>query len=302
MSDLEAMLATVIAYPKDDLPRLVLADYLEENGDPVHAELIRVMCELATLKRHAPHPHADGCPVCSARNPLEARQYELLQYELPRENMANWLLFRGMAEHPAFGKNILEVRSGVGPEEHQMRCDLDRGFVRSVVCGGHCWLRHGPELAKWHPVEECVVTTPLPLEFVDHVETDRKLPGPHGDWLIESRWTVRRTDAHPTDHRDSERFAMPYTVSGMRLARNGEAFFEDARSEFRRRSERARTPLGYLGGKWKTIRFVYAPEQGGGLGLVRRAYESYHMAEQFRQLAMSFVETYQPGFARESFD
>jgi uncharacterized protein (TIGR02996 family) len=34
--------------PEDDTPRLVLADWLEEHGDPARAECIRVQCALAT--------------------------------------------------------------------------------------------------------------------------------------------------------------------------------------------------------------------------------------------------------------
>lgn len=43
---LEGLLAAVFATPDDDLPRLVLADYLEENGEADRAALIRVSCEL----------------------------------------------------------------------------------------------------------------------------------------------------------------------------------------------------------------------------------------------------------------
>jgi uncharacterized protein (TIGR02996 family) len=47
--DENALLSACIAAPNDDLPRLVFADYLDEVGDPVWAELIRVQCELSRL-------------------------------------------------------------------------------------------------------------------------------------------------------------------------------------------------------------------------------------------------------------
>ena len=47
MSDREAFVAAVAAAPEDDLPRLVFADWLDENGDPERAEFVRVQCELA---------------------------------------------------------------------------------------------------------------------------------------------------------------------------------------------------------------------------------------------------------------
>jgi uncharacterized protein (TIGR02996 family) len=44
-----ALLNTVLAAPADDAPRLVYADWLDENGEPELAEFIRVQCELARL-------------------------------------------------------------------------------------------------------------------------------------------------------------------------------------------------------------------------------------------------------------
>jgi uncharacterized protein (TIGR02996 family) len=47
MPDAEAFLRAIIASPDDDGPRLVYADWLEENGEPERAEFIRVQIELA---------------------------------------------------------------------------------------------------------------------------------------------------------------------------------------------------------------------------------------------------------------
>ena len=45
----EAFLRAIFAAPDDDTPRLVYADFLEENGKPERAALIRAQCELAKL-------------------------------------------------------------------------------------------------------------------------------------------------------------------------------------------------------------------------------------------------------------
>jgi uncharacterized protein (TIGR02996 family) len=47
MSDRQALLRSVVAAPDDDAPRLVFADWLDENGAPERAEFIRVQCRLA---------------------------------------------------------------------------------------------------------------------------------------------------------------------------------------------------------------------------------------------------------------
>ncbi|QJW96802.1 TIGR02996 domain-containing protein [Frigoriglobus tundricola] len=47
MSDEAALLRTIYAEPDDDAPRLVYADWLDENGQPERAEFLRVQIELA---------------------------------------------------------------------------------------------------------------------------------------------------------------------------------------------------------------------------------------------------------------
>jgi uncharacterized protein (TIGR02996 family) len=50
MSDEDALLAAIIADPDDDTPRLVYADWLQENGDEDRAEFIRVQIERARIE------------------------------------------------------------------------------------------------------------------------------------------------------------------------------------------------------------------------------------------------------------
>ncbi|HEY1189440.1 MAG TPA: TIGR02996 domain-containing protein [Gemmata sp.] len=47
MNDEAALLAAILANPGEDTPRLVFADWLDENGHPERAEFIRVQTELA---------------------------------------------------------------------------------------------------------------------------------------------------------------------------------------------------------------------------------------------------------------
>jgi uncharacterized protein (TIGR02996 family) len=47
MTDLEALTAAIVAEPDEDTPRLVLADYLEENGQADRAVFVRAQVELA---------------------------------------------------------------------------------------------------------------------------------------------------------------------------------------------------------------------------------------------------------------
>jgi uncharacterized protein (TIGR02996 family) len=68
MSGAEGFLSGIRAEPDDDAPRLVFADWLEDQGDAERAEFIRVQCELA-------RPNLETGPPSS----LQRRERELLQ-------------------------------------------------------------------------------------------------------------------------------------------------------------------------------------------------------------------------------
>ncbi|OWK45002.1 TIGR02996 domain-containing protein [Fimbriiglobus ruber] len=54
MDERDALLRVVVAAPDDDLPRLVLADYLEERGEEGYAAFIRTQVELARAAEWEP--------------------------------------------------------------------------------------------------------------------------------------------------------------------------------------------------------------------------------------------------------
>jgi uncharacterized protein (TIGR02996 family) len=66
----EAFLRAIFDAPDDDTPRLVYADFLQENGEDVRAEFIRVQCELASKRGQAEHFERVW--------QLEAREHELI--------------------------------------------------------------------------------------------------------------------------------------------------------------------------------------------------------------------------------
>ncbi len=69
----DALLAAVRgADPADDLPALVYADWQDEHGQPEHAELIRVMCELPKALKRTPEAKA-------RKKKLLARMQELFK-------------------------------------------------------------------------------------------------------------------------------------------------------------------------------------------------------------------------------
>ena len=50
----DAFLAEILAAPDDDAPRMVFADWLEDNGDPQRAEFVRAQVRLAGMSWRQP--------------------------------------------------------------------------------------------------------------------------------------------------------------------------------------------------------------------------------------------------------
>ena len=69
----EAFLQAMVETPDDDTPRLVYADWLEENGDADRAEFIRLQCELATLLDISHNPINDAAVSRLAATPRVRR-------------------------------------------------------------------------------------------------------------------------------------------------------------------------------------------------------------------------------------
>jgi len=89
----EPFLETILEYPDDDAPRLVYADWLDEQGDP-RGEFIRVQCELAKLDQE--EPRADE--LRDRENALLNLHGEKWRAEIPEWARAKCEFRRGFIE------------------------------------------------------------------------------------------------------------------------------------------------------------------------------------------------------------
>src|SRR5262245_51138826 len=112
----QAFLDAIVAAPEDDAPRLVYADWLEENGDSDRAEFIRLQCDLARRARFD-----------IARRPLVDRERQLLQL-----HRAEW------------AKPVASL-----VRDYHFR----RGFVEGVSIGVRKFLTDGEELFAAAPIQ-----------------------------------------------------------------------------------------------------------------------------------------------------
>jgi uncharacterized protein (TIGR02996 family) len=116
----EAFLRAICEEPDEDAHRLVYADWLDENGDPVRAEFIRVQCALDRLG-----------PYDEARFDLEARQQALFDAHRP-----DWL-----DELPRWAR---PPRTTFFP--------FRRGFLDWVGCTARQWLSGADALLRRVPL------------------------------------------------------------------------------------------------------------------------------------------------------
>jgi uncharacterized protein (TIGR02996 family) len=136
----EAWLDDIIAHPKDDAPRLMFADWLDEHGDEARAEFIRVQCGLAQLYPAGSIPELWDDGRNAARDALRRRERGLLD-----EHGFDW-----------FGQlvRIARLDGGRGPDRNAWHfrslggtlgwCLFRRGFVAEIALtladwyGGPC--------------------------------------------------------------------------------------------------------------------------------------------------------------------
>src|SRR5262249_31907086 len=87
MSDGQAILRTIVENPADDAPRLVYADWLEEQGRPGRAEVIPLQCALYRMSPAEQQVHFNWSARAKA---LWDRYRSEWLAELPRPPGVDW--------------------------------------------------------------------------------------------------------------------------------------------------------------------------------------------------------------------
>jgi uncharacterized protein (TIGR02996 family) len=103
-----AFIQSIQLAPEDDAPRLIFADWLEDNGQPERAEFIRIQCQMPLLPWNSPQ-----------RQAWQERQGSILQ-----ERWDDWLgPWKDLAVNQTFERGFLASlqltsRAGVGLEDY----------------------------------------------------------------------------------------------------------------------------------------------------------------------------------------
>ena len=175
MSDDDGFLATIIAHPEDDAPRLVYADWLEERGDEVsvaRSEFIRVQCELAAYPKAGSQIRtASGMEfIRPGWEALRRRERELLE-----SNVA-WASKFASVFHPN-KPTTPGGWYGYGGCGLGVTWDWHRGFIDSVTLRFNDFERNAFAMRTATPLQTVRLTT-RPLGLV----VGSPLLGTHGSY------------------------------------------------------------------------------------------------------------------------
>lgn len=132
-----AILADILDHPKDDTPRLVLADWLDDHGDPERAEFIRY----------------DGAHVF-LRRPLKTYGGE----------GGVWKLVKCAGSRAVVWRQAVPLMTARGSWVWPVGTEITfrRGFIAEVRCPLAAWEECGTALVARHPIERVGVTN-LPV-------------------------------------------------------------------------------------------------------------------------------------------
>ena len=141
--DWPAFLSAIVAEPDEDTPRLVAADFLDENGESDRAAFIRVQVALTRLE-------ASGLSKSAEANVLRKKERAFLGPKSVYRHL--W----AAAECPELVRIPTAGRTG-SPLAHLHvegveRLTWRRGFVEFVRCSASEWLRHGTAVRTRNPV------------------------------------------------------------------------------------------------------------------------------------------------------
>ena len=143
-----AFLADILEHPDDDTPRLVYADWLEENGDTddaLRAEFIRVQVKLA----RSPDEH------------LRLRERELWEMS----DSDGWLIPDPVAPqsaHICLETETMALAETIGDALSVLV--FRRGFVERVRFPLAAWLEYGPALVASHPIQRVELNDRRPIK------------------------------------------------------------------------------------------------------------------------------------------
>ncbi|MBY0457601.1 MAG: TIGR02996 domain-containing protein [Gemmataceae bacterium] len=125
MTDRDALLAAILAQPEEDTPRLMFADWLQENGEVDRGQFVRLQVEAGQAEGFSPQARALDA---QARALLE-RHRAAWAPDLP-DGVMTWQFARGFIEHATANVAVFARDAAALFAAHPVR---ELGLTRFVV-------------------------------------------------------------------------------------------------------------------------------------------------------------------------
>jgi uncharacterized protein (TIGR02996 family) len=141
----EAFLRDIHERPHDDTPRLVYADWLDDNGRPERAEFIRVQCRLAEL----PTGHPERPALEKRQHALWKKNAKAWRKPLPRPGREG-PFYRGFVV-PTFSPTVRELTGGAAPPDCAplWEVHVSDGGVEGLDLAAHPLMARAVHLWLW---------------------------------------------------------------------------------------------------------------------------------------------------------
>lgn len=152
MTDHDLLLANVVAAPDDDFPRLLFADWCEENGREGRAEFIRLQLVTAGNERAARRLTAASLARAYAR-----------QEELLGTDAAPTALSLAPAAYATSGRILIAPSGAEVDGTWHVELAYRRGFARAARLPMAAWEEHGRRLVSDYPLDRVVFADRSPL-------------------------------------------------------------------------------------------------------------------------------------------
>lgn len=208
MTERECLLRAVLENPLNDVPRMVYADWLEENGEPDRAEFVRLQIELAQIT------YKDQiCRKCKVRCDDNKSKYCEYGSDPDGKNGHNWEnlrrdILRKRESDLRHGKEMRLVSdgfaslfglSGIFGTDHGfeggvggLRWKWQRGFIFSISLSCRDFMEHAKAIFSAEPVMEVrLVDRVAAIRSGHSVNGEIPLPPPYGwAWQQNNRATA----------------------------------------------------------------------------------------------------------------
>lgn len=162
---MESLLQAVLDAPESDAPRLILADWFEEQGQSERAEFIRVQIELSAMPERLSEPMRDGPNGMASYGSIPNQRYEALRRR--EQKILDWI------PHEWMRSDQSQIAWGVyglwGKTTNGLSWEWRRGFIETVTCTWPDWLNHSTAILKAAPIKAVRLTT-MPERFVSEMD------------------------------------------------------------------------------------------------------------------------------------